>query len=566
VWLASALALVCVWAVMPVPGSAVLAQARSLAIVGGTVIDVVTGTPRPNTNVIVTNGRIARVGPAATTPAPGGAQVIDATGKYVVPGLWDAHIHYRDYYAELLFSYGITSFIDWGGSTLDWTLAQREGINAGKIYGPRLFTAGGTLGENLTPEQARARVRDLKAAGVDMITMGFSMPKESVFAAIDEAQKLGLPSSGYSVYMREAIEHGLGAIKHTYTVGNANVTDPAKRAEIEAQVKITPQNRRNPKLFLLGEDIDGLVKLMVEKKTVWIPTFVKDFKAIHDRRDEFELENYRLLANPQLQYLPVANLLPQIQNDEETGLPDVASGFVGTVHRSGPDWELYRRTEKNLMALIGRLAREGGRVLPGTAPHSYLLPGLSLHQELLLFVDSGMTPALALRSATLWPAEYMKVEKDYGSITEGKVADIVIVKQDPLADIKNLRQVDTVIQGGAVQPTGYHWYYTNPLARTGGGAPGEGPRPPEIASITPSSMERDAGADLPVTIRGRGFVKTSVVFVERMPVPTTYVSPTELKAVVPASVAKNPGTYFLRVRTPRPGGGASNDLPLTVKF
>jgi imidazolonepropionase-like amidohydrolase len=542
----------------------VIAQSTDLAIVGGTVIDATGAPPRPSTNVIVSGGRIARIGPSASTPPPSGARVISAEGKYVIPGLWDAHIHSRDFYAELLITHGITSYVDWSGSPMDWTLAQRDAIAKGEMFGPRFFTAGQLVPDGASVEDARRQVRQLKESGVDMISVGFAMKKETLLAVIDEAKKVGLPSSGYPVHTREAIEAGMTGIKHTYTVGSANITDPVKRAAIEKQIPLG-DTERDARLYVLGDDYDGLVQLMAKNRTFWIPTMVKDFKVIHDRRDEFELEAYRLLGHPELQYLPVLNMLPQLTNEFEVGIAWVASGNVGTVDRTSADWELWRKGYKNLQGLIKQLVSAGVRVLPGTAPHSYVMPGLGMHQELQLFADAGMTPMQILQSATVWSAEFVRQDKDLGTLTAGKIADIVILKQNPLENVRNLRAVDTVIQGGRVQPLGYHWQYTNPLPRTQTvGPPGEGPRPPQLDAIAPAIAIE--GKEATITVRGRNFVRSSVAFLERRPLETTYVSATEMKVVVPSELTRTPGVYNVRVRTPRPGGGESAPASLTVRF
>lgn len=542
-----------------------IAQSTDLAIVGGTLIDGTGAAPRPSTTVVVSGGRIARIGPSATTPPPSGAQIVSAEGKYIIPGLWDAHIHSRDFYAELLITHGITSYVDWSGSPLEWTLAQRDAIAKGEIFGPRFFTAGQLVADNADPQRAREQVRELKQRGVDMISVGFALKKESLLAVIDEAKKVGLPSSGYPLYTREAIEAGMSGIKHTYTVGSANITDPAKRATIEKQLALGEGEEADARLYALGSDYDELVALMAKHKTTWIPTLVKDFKVSHDRRDEFELEAYRLLSNPNLQYLPALNMLPQLTNEFDTGIAWVASGNVGTVDRTSPDWELWRTGYRNLQGLIKKLVAAGVRVLPGTAPHSYVMPGLGMHQELQLFVDAGMTPMQALQSATLWSAEFVRKDKELGTVAQGKIADIVILKQNPLDNVRNLRTVDTVIQGGRVQPIGYHWYYTNPLPRMQmPGPPGEGPRPPQLTAIAPAVTAESKGVTL--TLRGANFMRNSVAFLDGRPLATTYVSPTELKAVVPAEQTRIPGASNVRVRTPRPGGGESAAVQLTVRF
>lgn len=544
------------------------APAGAIAILGGTLIDGSGGAPRPDVTVIIRGERIAQIGAKAEIAVPADALVINAEGKYILPGFIDAHIHYRDFYPELLITHGITSVADWGGSPREWILAQREGISKGKIYGPRIYTCGEALAEgndSADMETALRRVRELVARGVDKIDIGFSIRPEVIKAVIEEAHRSGLPVSGYPVHAREAIEWGIDAIKHTYVLGSANTTDPQRLKEIYRQATIPDSRGRDPRLFLLGDDHDDLVRLMAAKGVAWIPTLVKDFKVIHDRRDEFEKESLRLLSNPELQYLP-ENYFPQLTNDFETGIPVVASGRIGTVDRNSADYRIYRQAYRNLQSFIRKLVKAGGRVLAGTAPHSFVLPGLALHQEMQLLVDAGLTPMQALQSATLWVAEYLRAEKDIGSVAEGKLADIVILKKNPLEDIRNTRTVETVIQGGRVLPTGYHRSYSNPIPRnTTRNAPGAGNPVPKLESISPLVATEGSG-DLTLTVSGKAFVPGAVVFFEKVPLETEFVSATELKAIIPERLLRTVGTYWLYVSNPRPGGGDSEPASLIVKY
>lgn len=548
-------------------------SATTMAIVGGTVIDGTGAPARPNTTIIVTGERIIRIGPAASTPAPAGAQVINAAGKFVIPGLWESHVHYRDFQTQLLMTHGITSAIDWTDPPeKEWAFLQKEGQAKGKILGPRLFIAGETIRTDATPEQARQQVRELKARGADTVNVVFNTRKDILLAALDEATKVGLPSAGYPVYTKTAIDAGINAIKHTYVLGSASAPD--EEAFAKKQLSVSNIAGRDAREFLLGENYQDLAKLMVAKKVAWVPTFTKDFKVILDQRDQFELEAYRLLANPELQYLPVHNFLLMLTNDHPTGIGLVVSGRIGTVDRTSTDWELYRKAYKNLLGFMKYFTDQGGHMLAGTAPHSFVMPGLSLHQEMQVFVDAGLTPMRALQSATLWPAEYARKDKDLGSLAEGKLADIVVLRQNPLQNIRNSRTVETVIQGGKVLRIGYQREYRNPIPRVAtagagtaaeGGPPGEGYGLPQLTGVSPQTTTEDA-TETTITLRGRGFVPVSVAYFERMPLKTTFVSATELKAVVPAHSTSKPGTYLVRVWTPRPGGGNSVDLPFFVQF
>lgn len=551
-------------------GSAQAPPGNSMAIVGGTLVDGTGAPARPDMTVIIAGDRITRIGPSATTPPPAGARVISAAGKYVIPGLWESHVHLREFQTELLITHGITSVIDWGSDPISWVIAQKEGVAKGKLYGPRVFTSLDFISErgNPDPETARRQVREQKAMGADKIDVGFGLRKETLLAVIDEANKVGLPTSGYPAYARAAIEAGISALKHTYPLGAAMAPDPDKFFQEQ-----TSKPERDARDFLLGDNYDELAKLMAAKKVAWVTTFGKDFKVMLDRRDEYEIENYRLLANPELQYLPVQNLLMQMTNDHPTGLPLVVSGRIGTVDRTSADWQLYRKTYKNLLGFTKAFADAGGHVVPGTAPHSFVLPGISLHQELQLIVDAGLTPMQALQGATLYAAQYIRADKDLGTIAEGKLADLVILTANPLENIRNTRTVETVIQGGRVLPRGYHRDYVNPIprvTRVGVGTmtvrvPGEGYVSPQMGNIAPGST-LEGSKEVTLTIRGRGFVPVSSAYFERVPLETTYVSPTELKAVIPAKLVATAGSYLVHVWTPQPGGGRSDSVPFLVKF
>ena len=538
------------------------------AIVGGTLIDGTGGVPRSDVTIIIKGDRIERIGPRGQTRIPNDASVLRAEGKFILPGFIDAHIHYRDYYPELLITHGITSIADWGGSPLEWLLTQKEGISKGKIYGPRIYTCGVALTSHVEfsdREIAVRRVRELAAAGVDKIDIGSLIKPDVLVAVIQEAHRLGLPAGGYPVHTREAIEAGIDAIKHTYVVGTANTTDPERLKEIHRQPTIRIHADRDSRLFLIGPDHDDLVRLMVSKKVAWIPTTVKDFKVIHDRGEDFEKESFQLYSNPELQYLP-RSYFPQLTNHFAPGISAVNSGRIGTVDRNSEDYQIYRQGYRNLQSFMRKLVQAGGRVLAGTAPHSFVLPGLALHQEMQLLVDAGLTPMQALQSASLWVAEYLRADKDIGSIQEGKLADLVILKQNPLEDIQNTRTVETVIQGGRVLPTGYHRSYSNPIPRNTLRAPPGGGNPrPQLEAISPS-VTTEGSSNLTLTVHGKEFRPGAVVFFERIPLQTTFISATELQALSPERLLRSVGTYWLYVSNPRPRGGDSESVALIVKY
>jgi cytosine/adenosine deaminase-related metal-dependent hydrolase len=551
----------------PAPVSAQsAAPGRTLAIVGGTLIDGTGAAPHSDVTVVVEGDRIRTIGPRAATPIPAGAEVVKADGRFVVPGFIDVHLHYRDYFTELLLSHGITSVGDWGGSPLEWILAQKEGIAKGKIYGPRIFT-GGESEETATDVDAALRhVRQLAARGVDKIDVGFGVRPPVLKALAAEAHRLGLPIGGYPAYAREAIDAGIDLLQHTYAVGSAAVTDPSRLQQIHHQPEL-PLEQRDARLFLLGSDYNAALDTMVAKRIVWNPSFVKDFKAVHDRRDEFERENLHLLGNPELQYLPIENMLPEVVNGYDTGVPVLAVGRIGTQDRHAPGAALYEQAYRNLQAFTRAFVQRGGHVLAGTDPHSFVVPGLALHQEMQLLVDAGLTPMQALQSASSWSAEYLRA-KDIGTVQTGKLADLVILGANPLDDIRNTRTVQTVIQGGRVVPIGYHRSYANPIPRSTARRGIAGNPRPELRDVVPAVVVEGDG-DTKLTVRGSQFAPGAVVVFDGIPLDTRFASRTELSATVPARLLKTVGTFSITVNNPRPSAGDSLDsgpFSFIVKF
>lgn len=546
------------------------------AIVGGTLIDGTGAAPRPNAVLLIEAGRIARIGSRESVPLPADAVVINADGKYILPGFIDAHLHYRDYYPELLITHGVTAAAEWGGSPLPWILAQRDGIASGQLFGPRLFTCGDSYSEDpedQTVEKAEQWLKKMVAAGVDKIDIGFASPPPVLKALIEGGHKAGLPVSGYPAYINEAIALGIDSIKHTYSVGIASQTDAALLTQIRQQAQL-PYRKRDLALPLVGKDSSDLAARLVEHHVQWVPTLVKDFKVIHDRRDEFEIEGMRLLADPNLDYLPREDMFLMTSNRFGIGMATPGgTHFEGLVSkRSDPiDYQSdafrrYHDAYGNLQRLIHDIVQRGGHVLAGTAPHSYVLPGLSLHQEMQLFVDAGLTPMQALQSAGLWVAQYLKKDHDLGTIETGKLADIILLDANPLQDIRNTRRVTTVIQGGRQLPLGYHFTFRNPIPRsTQTTAPGAASPVPQLASVSRDSAARGSGP-IEIELKGDLFTDGALAYLDDTALPTTFVSPQRLRATIPAALLTAVGTHWIRVFNPPPGRVESRAVALIVRY
>lgn len=551
-------------------------QGEVRAIVNGTLIDGTGRAPRRNVTIFIRGGRIEKIGPSDSIKLSPQDRIIRADGKYVLPGFIDAHIHYRDYYPELLISHGITSVVDWGGSPAEWVLAQRDGIASGKLFGPRIFTSGDVFSEepeDQTVENAEKWLKRMIALGVDMIAVGFSSPPEVLGVLIKGAHRAGLPVSGYPAYIHEAMDLGIDCIKHTYVVGIASQLDPKALEEIRRQAAL-PYRKRDLELPLVGGDSRELARKLAGKKVYWVPTLVKDFKVIHDRRDEFEIESMRLLSDPNLDYIPREDLFLMVSNQFGLGIPTPGGfHFKGLARRrfdridyNSEAFRRYHEGYRNLQGLIYNIVQLGGYILAGTAPHSYVLPGLSLHQEMQLFVDAGLTPMQALQSASAWVARYLGKDRDLGTIEEGKLADIILLDRNPLDDIRNTRSVAAVIQGGRMMPLGYHFSYKNPIPRnTRSTAPGAASPKPQLKSLSAKTVVKGTGP-IEVTLHGELFMDGAVVYLDDVALDTRYVSSEELRAVIPAKLLEEVATRWIRVVNPPPGRPESNPLSLIVRY
>ncbi len=467
-------------------------------------------------------------------------------------------------------AYGVTSIID-NGSPTDWILAVRDAIAKGKIAGPRIFASGDQLGIRAeaparNPEEARSTVRNLIAKGVNKIAVTMTQTPDTVKAIVEEAEKAGLPISGYSMYPREAIEAGMGALEHGYPIAVASKRDPKLLEEIRQEQRPgLHRYEKNPLHYLIEADLDDFIELLVRKRAYVIPDVVFDYKVINDRQKEFERETFELLTNPNLRYLPFEDYVPQVLAYSDSALPRPgAVGLFGTLDRSSEEFRKYQQSYRNLQNFLRKLVQAGGKVLAGPDSPNMLLPGLSFHHELQLLVDAGLTPMQAILAATQWPATFLRQQNKLGTIEEGKLADLVIVRANPLDDIRNAKEVDLVLQDGQIQDRSFHPSYSPLFPR---------PEPntsqlnqvPVITDIAPK-FATEGDSEVTLTVRGREFVKEASVLFDGERVPTAWFQHTEMRATVPGRLLRRVGTFPVSVWNPKPGGGRSNDQKFIVKF
>ena len=431
----------------------VLAQKVSLntfAFTHVAVIDVVSGRAMPDMTVIVTGSRISAVGGSDSLHPPAGAQVVNATGKFLIPGLWDMHVHvgFDANSLSLFLPNGVTGMrIMWGNAVHHmWRksiedgslLAPRMVIASNLIDGPNSRRQGSTVARNA--EEGRAAVRKAKEDGADFVKVYSLLPRDAYFAIADEAKKLGLPFAGHipiAVSPIEASNAGQRSVEHLTEL----IQSTSRRAEEMGKVRIDASAHR---------PVDP-----AEARFVWrtyqdtfnpelAAAFVAHFKrngtwqtpTLTQLRGQ-EFLDTSLRDDPRLKYLDASTKANWQQTADQAQ------------QRTSQDIDLSKWRWQRYLELVGMMNHAGVPILAGTdVLNPWCLPGFSLHDELALLVQAGLTPAAALQTATINPARFLGREKDLGTISKGKIADLVLLDANPLQDIRNTTRINAVVVNG----------------------------------------------------------------------------------------------------------------------
>lgn len=417
-----------------------------LAFVHVNVIDA-TGSPvQPDMTVVVEGQQITQV--VKGSPIPKDARVIDARGKYMIPGLWDMHVHeiFGDWVPKneqitpLLFvANGITGVRDMGGD-LDALKQWRADTASGKMIGPRMVISGPML-DGPVPEfpssvqiknaaDGRKAVDDLVKAGADFIKFQSLIPRDGYFSAVDEAKKLGIVFVGHvpdAVRAVEASNAGQKSIEHLTGVfeGCSTVED-----ELMKQPRGPGRGR-----FLSTYDparAKSLIALFVKNQTWQVPT-------LYWERGEWLIEQTSAGPDPLEKYAPVAwkqRTWPMFTSE------------IGKHWSTDPLADRERFVQKEL-EMVGEMNRAGVPILAGTdtAAGVRVYPGFSLHEELALLVQAGLSPMQALQTATRNPGKFLGLA-DSGTIAKGKRADLVLLDANPLDSIANTKKIRSVVLAG----------------------------------------------------------------------------------------------------------------------
>jgi imidazolonepropionase-like amidohydrolase len=421
--------------------------AKVLVLEGVTVIDVESGRADPALTVVMEGERITAVGKRPALRIPAGARIVSGSGKFLIPGLWDMHVHvaFGDWFPgakevalPLFVANGVTGIRDMGGE-LETLLGWRKEIEQGTLVGPRMVVSGPMLDGPTprfpssvavaTPDDGRRAVRDLSRRGADFIKLQSLVPRDAVFAIAEEAKKVGIPFAGHvpdAVRAAEASGAGEKSFEHLIGIFEGSSTREDEFLKGDKSVGRFLQSYDEARFA-------RLVALLARNGTWQCPTLVWEHGGnLIEERD--------LAHDPLAKYAPAS-----WKNGAWKRFTDQITGEFNV-----DDLPTRRKFVAKELEVVRALHAAGVPFLAGTdtAAGVYIFPGFSLHDELSLFVKAGFTPLEALRTATLLPATYLSRTDRHGLVREGKLADLVLLDANPLDDIVNTRRIHAVVSNG----------------------------------------------------------------------------------------------------------------------
>jgi hypothetical protein len=522
---------------------------KTLVVQGGKLIDGTGGAPIDNSVIVIQGGKFQAVGRSGEFAVPADAQVIDAEGKSVLPGFIDGHGHLEDFHGELYLHLGITTCANIElYQDGPWTLAQKQGTALGKIRGPRIWMSGRAIGgvstghdafgsrtarDNIivtTPDDVRRAVQRKKELGCDILKVNEFLSMDLVKVAVDEAHRLGMPVAAHSWDVVGHANAGVDAIEHIWSVGYSSIPyAPARRKLAEDRLGgVIDQELAGA--YYQTENYDAVIGAMVDHQVAWTPTIAKWLRPLSASAARFRERENQILNNPDAD-LPAA---------------------VRAVTDNSYDKLLKRyRPEQLDQAKVGydkakefirRFVQAGGILKEGSDPPRGMA-ALLMHQALAMDVEAGVSPMKAIQAATLNVARTFKKDKDYGSVEPGKIADLSIVEGDPLQDIWMTQNVKMVVMDGKAIDSGFT-KYRNPIVSFYSYQ-----SLPLNLEISPLFLIEGSGPTvLKVRGQGGGMWPFHQVMLNGKPLPTSFVSKDELKAIIPPEAIPTAGTYIVTLK------------------
>jgi imidazolonepropionase-like amidohydrolase len=421
------------------------AQPASIAFTNVSVVDVVSGRTQTGQTVVVNGRTIAAVGPIDSVRVPPNARVIRGDGKYLIPGLWDAHVHW--YHQELLplfVANGVTGVrIMWGSPVhRDWA----RDAEAGTLVGPRIHMAGSIIDGPRpvwpTPTvvrneaDARQAVRDTKAMGAQFAKVYSNLPRDLYLAIADEARQQGLAFAGHvpsAVSAREASDAGQHSIEHLTGIALAASSreDELRRQLLENRDGFDRSQFDRAVYDSFDAAKAAALFARFRRNGTWqAPTLLV-------LRNTGNLGDPSLASDPRLKYMP-----PSLQRQW-------APGENARRSQTPEGLATFRRNVARQHELVRGMSRAGVPIVAGTDTlNPYCFPGFSLHDELRLLVEAGLSPMQALQAATINGARLVGRDKELGALAPGRLADMVLLDADPFRSIHNTTRINMVMTNG----------------------------------------------------------------------------------------------------------------------
>ena len=549
-------------------------------LTGATIIDGVSDAPLSDHSLLIDGDTISAILPEGSD-APEGAQIIELDGQYVIPGLIDSHVHWLDWMGELFLNHGVTSIV--AMADIDPALRARSHV-AERL--PRIYHSGARI--PFSPDDDRDRILELVqewlAKEPDMAHFpDYNDVSENVFAvAAEEVHNNGFIIFGHAENAPQAIRDGMDSVEHVWGFTQAAMSrsdlDAFRDGEFLTWASfMTDWNR-----------MDEMIKDAIEAGVYLNPTLLYEWGGMSEDADQHELDDYRVISNPDLVYFPeniAKSLLAkhrQIKNFSRR-----YENLPFTTYLPNEDKAEFQAGYQNVLEFVRRWAQADGKIQAGTDTISGGVPGLSLQHEMQMLVEAGLTPMQALTAATRWAAELLEGKNGargaahIGSLEPGKQADLVVLNSDPLSDITNALSIERVMKAGTWVQLGYnpaHYTFTAPSRSVAGAT-----FAPVISSVTPAAVNAGAGQTR-VTLEGSGFLLTSLIRVNGVSVETTVSNPRRLEFDLPAELVESPGpdpyrapgpqqriaivgnrSIEIHVFNPPPEGGMSNSVHLLVR-
>lgn len=434
-------------------------QSKPLAFIHVTVIDMTGALPKSDMTVVLTGGRVATLGKTGRVRVPGDAQVIDATGKFLIPGFWDMHFHVHEVERTfpLFIANGVTGVRNMGGDfqkLFEW----RAAVASGRLLGPRIVTCGPvidgprpanpdhalTVG---TAVEARQAVLFLKQSGAEFLKVYDDVSREAYFALAEQAKKQGLPFVGHvprSVTMREVSAAGQKSVEHlgTFLEGSSSVetelrnwpSPPVKDGDFSIiPARIAARGNRTLETYSV-QRAEELLSQLVKHRTWQVPTLLA--KWVNTNVDDLSAAD-----DPHYRYIPAPA--------REGWTPQKNFFFR---YRTREFITYQKRLFEKEMQIVGAMYRAGVPIMAGTDGGPYTVPGFGIHRELALLVEAGLTPMDALRAATINPAKFLGEADTLGTVEPGKTANLVVLEANPLDNIGNTERIDAVVVNGRYFP------------------------------------------------------------------------------------------------------------------